>query len=436
MIDTLKAAWRLPDLRKKLLFTLLMLVVFRFGSAIPVPGLQPGILEGIASGENFNMFSIMNLFSGGAFSQATIFAMGISPYINSSIIMQLLTVAIPALERLQKEGEEGRKKIQSITRIVTIGLALVQSIGIYFLLNNYHLLQKSVNFMDGFIVVTTLSAGTAFVMWLGEQITDKGIGNGISLIIFIGIVASIPTIISNVVMSFDFKTEWWIQLLILIYAIAMIAFVVYFDSSERRIPVQYSKRVVGRKMYGGQATYIPLKVAMAGVMPIIFAISILSFPTTIIQLFTGKTTAADIGDAGHPFLQKIVEIFSTNSWVYALIYFLLIIAFTYFYTSISFNPIEISNNMKKNGGFIPGIRPGKPTSDFIARVLARINLSGALFLSIVAIVPVVIGIISPKFATLGLIGGSSILILVGVALETVKQIEAQMMMRHYKGFLD
>ncbi len=436
MIETLKAAWRLPDLRKKLLFTLFMLVVFRFGSAIPVPGLTPGILESISSQDNFNMFSIMNLFSGGAFSQATIFAMGISPYINSSIIMQLLTVAIPALERLQKEGEEGRKKIQSITRIVTVALALVQSIGIYFLLNNYGLLQNGVNFLDGFIIVTTLSAGTAFVMWLGEQITDKGIGNGISLIIFIGIVASIPTIINNVVMSFEFKSEWWIQLLILIYALAMIAFVVFFDSSERRIPVQYSKRVVGRKMYGGQATYIPLKVAMAGVMPIIFAISILSFPTTIIQLFTGKTSAADIGAAGHPFLQKVVEIFSTDSWVYAVIYFLLIIAFTYFYTSISFNPIEISNNMKKNGGFVPGIRPGKPTSDFIARVLSRINLSGALFLSIVAIVPVVIGIIFPKFATLGLIGGSSILILVGVALETVKQIEAQMMMRHYKGFLD
>ncbi len=436
MIDTIKAAWRLPDLRKRILFTLFMLLVFRFGSAIPVPGLTPGILENLASQDSFNMFSIMDLFSGGAFSQATILAMGISPYINSSIIMQLLAVAIPALERLQKEGEEGRKKIQSITRIVTIGLALIQSIGIYFLLNNYGLLQNGVNFMDGFIIVTTLTAGTAFTMWLGEQITDKGIGNGISLLIFIGIVARIPTIIERVAKNFEFATQWWIQLLILVYALAMITFVVYFDSSERRIPVQYSKRVAGRKMYGGQSTYIPLKVAMAGVLPIIFAISILSFPTTIIQLFTGKTNAADISSAGHPFLANIVDVFSSRSWVYAVLYFLLIIAFTYFYTSISFNPIEISNNMKKNGGFIPGIRPGRPTSDFISKVLGKINFAGALFLSVIAVLPVIIGIIYPTFSNIGLIGGSSILILVGVALETVKQIEAQLMMRHYKGFLE
>lgn len=436
MIDTIKAAWRLPDLRKRILFTVFMLLVFRFGSAIPVPGLTPGILENLASQDSFNMFSIMDLFSGGAFSQATILAMGISPYINSSIIMQLLAVAIPALERLQKEGEEGRKKIQSITRIVTIGLALIQSIGIYFLLNNYGLLQNGVNFMDGFIIVTTLTAGTAFTMWLGEQITDKGIGNGISLLIFIGIVARIPTIIERVAKNFEFATQWWIQLLILVYALAMITFVVYFDSSERRIPVQYSKRVAGRKMYGGQSTYIPLKVAMAGVLPIIFAISILSFPTTIIQLFTGKTSAADISSAGHPFLANIVNVFSSGSWVYAVLYFLLIIAFTYFYTSISFNPIEISNNMKKNGGFIPGIRPGRPTSDFISKVLGKINFAGALFLSVIAVLPVIIGIIYPTFSNIGLIGGSSILILVGVALETVKQIEAQLMMRHYKGFLE
>lgn len=413
-----------------------MLLVFRFGSAIPVPGLQPGILENLASQDSFNMFSIMDLFSGGAFSQATILAMGISPYINSSIIMQLLAVAIPALENLQKEGEEGRKKIQSITRIVTIALALIQSIGIYFLLNNYGLLENGINFMDGFIIVTTLTAGTAFTMWLGEQITDKGIGNGISLLIFIGIVARIPTIIERVINNFDFATQWWIQLLIVVYALAMIAFVVYFDSSERRIPVQYSKRVAGRKMYGGQSTYIPLKVAMAGVLPIIFAISILSFPTTIIQLFTGKTSAADISAAGHPWLANIVNVFSSGSWVYAILYFLLIVAFTYFYTSISFNPIEISNNMKKNGGFIPGIRPGRPTSDFISKVLGKLNFAGALFLSVIAVVPVIIGIIYPTFSNIGLIGGSSILILVGVALETVKQIEAQLMMRHYKGFLE
>ena len=437
MIDTLKAAWRLPDLRKKILFTLFMLIVFRLGSAIPVPGINTGALGEIASMDNFNMFTMMDLFSGGAFSQATIFAMGISPYINSSIIMQLLTVAIPALERLQKEGEEGRKKIQSITRIVTVALALIQGIGIYFLLHNFEgsagikMLQNDINFLDGFIIVATLTAGTAFVMWIGEQITDKGIGNGISLLIFVGIVASIPSIIGRVITTFG--NAWWYDLVVLVYAVVMVAFVVYFDSSERRIPVQYSKRVVGRKMYGGQATYIPLKVAMAGVLPIIFAISILSFPTTIIQLTTGQT---NVSASEHPILATIMNLFSSQHWVYCVIYFLLIIAFTYFYTSISFNPIEISNNMKKNGGFIPGIRPGKPTSDFISKVLARINLAGALFLGIVAVLPLVIGLVSTTFGNLGLIGGSSILILVGVALETVKQIEAQMMMRHYKGFLD
>lgn len=414
-----------------------MLLVFRLGSAIPVPGLSAGVLSQLANGDSVNMFTMLDMFSGGAFSQATIFAMGITPYINSSIIMQLLGVAIPALERLQKEGEEGRKKIQSITRIVTIALALIQSIGIYFLLNNYGLLEKGVNFLDGFVIVTTLTAGTAFVMWLGEQITDKGIGNGISLLIFIGIAARIPVIFERVIGNFpNFATDWWVYLLIILYVLAMITFVVYFDSSERRIPVQYAKRVQGRKMYGGQSTYIPLKVAMAGVLPIIFAISILSFPTTVIELCVGKTSASDIATAGHPFLSKVVEIFSSNHWVYAVLYFLLIIAFTYFYTSISFNPIEISNNMQKNGGFLPGIRPGRPTSDFINRVLGKINFAGALFLGIVAVLPVVLGIIFPKFATLGLLGGSSVLILVGVALETVKQIEAQMMMRHYKGFLD
>lgn len=436
MIDTLKAAWRLPDLRKRILFTIFMLIVFRFGSAIPVPGLEPNMLSQLANGDNYNMFTILDMFSGGAFSQATIFAMGITPYINSSIIMQLLAVAIPALERLQKEGEEGRKKIQSITRIVTIALAIIQSTGIYFLLGNYRLLNTSVNFLDGFIIVTTLTGGTAFVMWLGEQITDKGIGNGISLLIFIGIAARIPTIIQRVVNNFPLKTMWWVDILVILYVLAMITFVIYFDSSERRIPVQYSKRVVGRKMYGGQSTYIPLKVAMAGVLPIIFAISILSFPTTIIQLFTRQTDAAAMANAGHSFLAKVVELFSSNNWVYAVIYFLLIIAFTYFYTSISFNPIEISNNMQKNGGFIPGIRPGRPTSDFINKVLGKINFAGALFLGIVAVLPVVLGIVNSRFSSIGLLGGSSILILVGVALETVKQIEAQLMMRHYKGFLD
>ncbi|MDP4133130.1 MAG: preprotein translocase subunit SecY [Bacillota bacterium] len=434
MIDTLKAAWRLPDLRKKLLFTIMMLIVFRFGSTIPVPGVS-SLEKLVGDSSTLSLFGIMDLFSGGAFSQATIFAMGISPYINSSIIIQLLGVAIPALERLQKEGEEGRKKIQSLTRIVTIALAIIQGIGLYFLMNNYKLLTGGATFVGGFIVVTTLAAGTAFVMWIGEQITDKGIGNGISLLIFTGIVARIPYIIQKVAKNYAISTEWYWIALIVIYALGMIAFVVYFDSSERRIPVQYSKRVVGRKMYGGQSSHIPLKVAMAGVLPIIFAISILAFPTTIIQLFTGKTSASDIATI-HPFLGKVVEAFSSKSWVYALLYFLLIIAFTYFYTSITINPIEMANNMKKNGGFIPGIRPGKPTSDFIGKSINKLNIAGSLFLSIVAIVPIIIGLFSSRFSSIGLLGGSSLLILVGVALETVKQIEAQLMMRHYKGFLE
>jgi len=407
-----------------MLYTLLMIFVFRLGSFIPVPGLNPDALAALVA-EGNSLFGMLNAFSGNSFSNATIFAMGITPYINSSIILQLLTVAIPALERLSKEGEEGRKVIAKWTRIVTIILAFIQATGLYFGIEGA---VKNPGVMSYITIVSTFTAGTAFLMWLGEQITQKGVGNGISIIIFSGIVASLPTMFGSLWMAVtEFQTvSWWVFAIVVAIFLAMIAFVVFITDAERRIPVQYAKRMVGRKMYGGQSTHIPLKVAMAGVIPIIFAMSILSFPTTIMQ-FTGTPTSG--------FWGKFWSFFQPTSWVYIVIYFLLIVFFTYFYTAIQFNPIEVANNMKKNGGFVPGIRPGKPTSDFISRILSKITLSGAFFLGFVAILPLVMGIIDPALSTVQL-GGSSLLIMVGVALETVKQIESQMLMRHYKGFLD
>ncbi len=424
MFKTLRNAWSIPDLRKKMLYTLLMIFVFRLGSFIPVPGLNPDALAALVA-EGNSLFGMLNAFSGNSFSNATIFAMGITPYINSSIILQLLTVAIPALERLSKEGEEGRKVIAKWTRIVTVILAFIQATGLYFGIEGA---VKNPGVMSYITIVATFTAGTAFLMWLGEQITQKGVGNGISIIIFSGIVASLPTMFGSLWMSVtEFQTvSWWVFAIVVAIFLAMIAFVVFITDAERRIPVQYAKRMVGRKMYGGQSTHIPLKVAMAGVIPIIFAMSILSFPTTIMQ-FTGTPTSG--------FWGKFWSFFQPTSWVYIVIYFLLIVFFTYFYTAIQFNPIEVANNMKKNGGFVPGIRPGKPTSDFISRILSKITLSGAFFLGFVAILPLVMGIIDPALSTVQL-GGSSLLIMVGVALETVKQIESQMLMRHYKGFLD
>lgn len=424
MFKTLRNAWSIPDLRKKMLYTLLMIFVFRLGSFIPVPGLNPDALAALVA-EGNSLFGMLNAFSGNSFSNATIFAMGITPYINSSIILQLLAVAIPALERLSKEGEEGRKVIAKWTRIVTIILAFIQATGLYFGIEGA---VKNPGVMSYITIVATFTAGTAFLMWLGEQITQKGVGNGISIIIFSGIVASLPTMFGSLWMAVtEFQTvSWWVFAIVVAIFLAMIAFVVFITDAERRIPVQYAKRMVGRKMYGGQSTHIPLKVAMAGVIPIIFAMSILSFPTTIMQ-FTGTPTSG--------FWGKFWSFFQPTSWVYIVIYFLLIVFFTYFYTAIQFNPIEVANNMKKNGGFVPGIRPGKPTSDFISRILSKITLSGAFFLGFVAILPLVMGIIDPALSTVQL-GGSSLLIMVGVALETVKQIESQMLMRHYKGFLD
>ena len=426
MFDTIRNAWKIVDLRKKLIYTFIMLIIFRLGSTIPVPLINPEMLEQMFTGDN-TMFGFIDIVSGGAFKNATIFAMSITPYINSSIIMQLLCVAIPALERLQKEGEEGRKKIGQFMRYGTVVLAIIQAVGLYFLLKSSNAITNP-GWQSAIVIITTFTAGTAFLMWLGEQITEKGVGNGISLIIFAGIVSRIPDMAKTLYASVESGALNWLMVaVILLFALLIIAFVVMMNEAERRLPVQYAKRVVGRKMYGGQSTHIPIKVAGAGVIPIIFAMSIMAFPGTIASFF-GKTAQSG------GFWGAFLWVFSGQSWIYAVLYFLLIIFFTYFYTAIQFNPIEMSNNMKKNGGFIPGIRPGRPTSDYIARVLSRVTLAGAFFLAFIAVIPI--------FMNLGLhisnfsIGGTSLLIVVGVALETVQNMESQMLMRHYKGFLE
>ena len=416
MFRILKDAWKIPDLKKKMLYTLLLLVVFRFGSHIPVPFMDRALLEQLFGGNNSSLFGLANIMSGRALQQATIFAMGITPYINSSIIMQLLTVAISALERLSKEGEEGRKIIGKWTRVVTIILALVQAIGLWLTITS----EKS--FVSFMVVVLTFTAGTAFLMWLGEQINEKGVGNGISLIIFAGIISGLPSGIQSIVAN---GAKWYVLAIVAVIAVLIVGFIVFVDNAERRIPVQYAKRVVGRKMYGGQSSNIPIKVMMSGVMPIIFAVSLMAFPATIGQMFGVQS-----GDPG--FFGGLIKFFSPGHWFYSVFYFILIIAFTFFYTEIQFNPIEVANNIKNNGGFIPGIRPGRPTSDFIRMVLSRITLIGALIIALIAVLPSLLTFINPAFS----FGGTSVLIVVGVALETVKQIESQMLMRHYKGFLE
>ncbi len=441
MLQTIRNAWKIPDLRKKILYTIFLLVIFRLGSVIPVPWLDPAVVKDWVtnSGNGSTLFSLLDTFSGGSLSGATIFAMSITPYINSSIIMQLLCVAIPALERMSKEGEEGRKKITKITRYVTVVLAAIQAWGLTITLKG----QNAISFSNGIpnwltmvTIILAFTAGTAFLMWLGEEITGKGIGNGISMLIFAGIVSRVPTMLVSAWNSFmaGEKNEWYMLLILLVYILASIAFVVLVNEAERRIPVQYAKRVVGRKMYGGQSTFIPIKVAMAGVIPIIFAMSIMTFPATLATLFSANTGSV---------LYKVAMFITGGGGVvskvfYPLAYFLLIVGFTYFYTSITFNPIEVSNNIKKNNGMVPGLRPGKPTSDYIAKVLSRITLVGACFLGIVAVLPIVISEIFSKLSNLSAISltGTSLLIVVGVALETVKQIESQMLMRHYKGFLE
>ncbi|OUN22634.1 preprotein translocase subunit SecY [Flavonifractor sp. An82] len=440
MIETIRNAWKIPELRKKILFTIFALLIFRLGSVVPVPFINSEAL-GTTLNSMGGIFSLLGTMNGTAFSMAAVFALGVQPYINSSIIIQLLTVAIPALERLQRDGgEEGRKKIAAITRYVTVAIAILQGLGYYTLINSYNLIDNAglPGWWVAIVIILCFTAGSAFVMWLGEQITEFGIGNGISIILFAGILSRVPGMVMTVYTGVRnnlngvtgenvFNLPWWGAILIVIGMLAIIVLIVFIQNSERRIPVQYAKRVVGRKMYGGQSSHIPLKVNMSGVMPIIFAQAIASLPSTI-GMFFGKSVESEGGWG------VFLRVFNTTSVVYIIVYFLLIVGFSYFYSTMQFNPVEVANNLKKNGGFIPGFRPGKPTADFIHKVLGKITMFGALYLAVIAIAPIVTG------AVIGVsslaIGGTSVIIVVGVALETTKAMEAQMMMRHYKGFLE
>ncbi len=465
MIQTVKNAWAVPELRKKILFTIFALLIFRLGSAIPVPYIDSDTLALQLQAQSGTILGLMNAMSGSAFSYATIFALSIQPYINSSIIIQLLTVAIPALERMARDGgEEGRKKIAAITRYATVAIGLLQGFGYYTLIKSYGLISGGdlPGVWVGIVIVLSFTAGSAFLMWLGEQITEFGIGNGISIILFAGIVSRFPTMVNDAYRGVSLWSGYrngtitaetwqqaypsvystveeaqkglersilppWVIPIIIIGMLALVVFIVFIDNSERRLPVQYAKRVVGRKMYGGQSTHIPMKVNMSGVLPIIFAQSIASLPATICA-FMGITKDSEGFGGG------LMRVFDSSGVFYCIIYFLLIIGFSYFYSTMQFNPVEVSNNLKKNGGFIPGFRPGKPTADFITRVLNRITMFGALYLSVIAIAPIITGNLI-GYNSLA-IGGTSIIIVVGVALETTKQMEAQMLMRHYKGFLE
>ncbi len=434
MLKTLKNAWKVIEIRKKLLFTLFVILLFRLGNAVPVPFIDTQLL-GAYFNQNLSgtILGLYNVMSGSAFSYGTVFALSIQPYINASIIIQLLTIAIPALERLSKEGgEEGKKKIENITRYTTIGIALLQSYGYYVILSTNQLMSRT-GVWPAIVIVATLVAGSTLVMWMGEQLTEFGIGNGISIILFAGIIARVPNTVISMVNTLINAESWKVYViypLMIIGALAMIVLIVIVTNAERRIPVMYSKRVVGRKVYGGQSTHLPLKVNMSGVLPVIFASSIASLPATV-GMFFGKTSKS-AGGWG-----TFLKLFDQTSVLYMVLYFLLIIFFSYFYSTIQFNPIEVSNNLKKNGGYIPGFRPGKPTSDFIAKVLNKVTLFGAIYLAIIALVPLIVGAISSTAHDSGIsIGGTSLIIVVGVALETVRSLEAQLIMRNYKGFLE
>ena len=424
MLDTLKNAWKIPELRKKLIYTLFILLIYRAGNVIPVPYIDTVTLSNyFDSVLSSTILGLYNAMSGSAFSRATIFALSIQPYINSSIIIQLLTIAIPALERMAKEeGEEGQKKIAKITRYTTVGLGLLMGWAYYQMLVNYSASGFSIVTKQGFlpavVIILSFTAGSAFVMWLGEQITEFGIGNGISMILFANIISGIPGMVGTLT-----TMVWWQIIVVLIGMAALILFIIFMDNAERRIPIQYAKRVVGRKVYGGQNTNLPIKVSMSGVMPIIFAQSICSLPATICA-FTGHTSG-----------WWYDHVWSSASWFYAVMYFLMIFFFSWFYSTIQYDPVEISNNLKKNGGFIPGFRPGRPTADFIQKVINKIVVFGAVYLGIVALLPIIAGNLMSGVRNLA-IGGTSVIIVVGVALETVKALEAQLLMRHYKGFLD
>ncbi len=459
MIQTIRKAWGIPELRKKIIFTLLMLLIFRIGNAITVPFVNVELLKVYLESQSTTILGLYNVMSGGAFAQATLFALGVQPYINSSIIIQLLTIAIPALERLAKDGgEEGKKKIQAITRYATVAIAVLSAFGYYMLMKNYGLLvTNGTGIWPALVIIVSFVAGSSFVMWMGEQINEFGIGNGISMILFAGIVSRVPTAVSNMISSvqtwadvrkgsitletltaqgyttqqaqnlLDSALAPWGLILMLIGALALVVFIVFIQDAERRIPVQYAKRQVGRRMYGGQSSNLPMKVNMAGVLPVIFAQSIVSIPATVMALTGTGTEEGTFSYALRNFLDS-------KSLVYMFLYALLIIGFSYFYSSIQFNPVEIANNLKKQGGFIPGFRPGKPTVDFIKKVLNKITLFGAIYLGIVAILPLLLGKIAGSSSMS--IGGTSIIIVVGVALETVKALDTQMLMRQYKGFLE
>ncbi len=425
MLETLRNAWKIKEIRNKILFTIFIILVFRIGSVIPVPYIDVAALKSAAeSGATNEFFSYLSILTGGGLEYGSIFAMSVTPYINSSIIIQLLCVAIPALERLSKEGEEGQKKLAQITRYATVILALIQGTAFFFYLknSNYLSVNGGATVFAAFVIILAFTAGSALVMWLGEQIDVNGIGNGISMLLFAGILSRAPQAAMMLWGYWELKQRLAVIGILLLF-LAVIVFIVWMTAAERRIPVQYAKRVVGNKMYGGQNTHIPIKVNMSGVMPIIFASSILMLPTMILSFMRNTEN----------FWYKALSLFSVQGIFYAVIYFIMIIGFAYFYATIQFNPIEMANNLRKQGGAIPGIRPGKSTSDFISKILSRITLMGAIFLSVIAILPIIIGTVGGINISLG---GTSVLIMVGVALDTVRNLESQMMMRHYKGFLD
>ena len=441
MFKTLRDAWSISEIRKKLLYTLLMLLIFRLGSAVVVPFLDTATVSSWmadnATGGNF--LEYLDIITGGALSQATVFSLSITPYINASIIMQLLTYALPPLERLRDEGEEGQKILNKITAAVSLGLSVFMSFAYYLTLKNQMNAvvdggSKAANVFIAFVIILTFIAGTSIVVWMGNRINDKGIGNGISMLLFAGILARFPVMAGTLAdLTMNEPQRYFFESLgVLVLFIVMIAFIVFMNASERRIPIQYAKRVVGRKQYGGQSTHIPIKVCMSGVMPIIFAMSFMSLPSTI-SLF--KPIYDDPVGFWQKFYNGFINFFNTRTWSYALIYFLLIIAFNYFYVSMQYNPIEIANNLRQNNGGIPGIRPGKPTQEYIQRVLSKITLVGAFFLGIIAIFPIAMTWFDPNLSSLAM-GGTTILIVVSVALETVRTLESEMMMRHHKGFLE
>ena len=420
MFKTLANAWKIEELRKKIIFTMAILLIYRIGNAIPVPYINTELMAAYFDANLSNtILGFYNTMAGNAFSQASVLALGIQPYINASIIIQLLTIAIPALERMAKEqGEEGKKKIERITRYTTVALGLLLGFGYFTIVRNSGLLSES-GFLPGLVIVLAFTAGSSVVMWMGEQITEFGIGNGISMILFANIISGFPRTAQVL-----FGMKLWAAVVVTVIMALLVLFIVFINDAERRIPIQYAKRVVGRKVYGGQNTNLPIKVAMTGVMPIIFAQSISSLPATIYTFAGWKLDT---------WMYK--NIWSSSSWMYALIYFLLIFFFSWFYSTIQYDPVEVSNNLKKNGGFVPGFRPGKPTADFIKKVINKIVVFGAIYLGIVALLPIVAGNLMPYVNYLA-IGGTSVIIVVSVALETVKALEAQMLMRHYKGFLD